>query len=234
MCFAFENVNPMCVMLIQSIFSQELEMIGLKWSVLSTTSWQSMYETLLEYVNGRKAADGNWDGNVPANFKTSDHPPKALGRWINRQRTAHQKHKLKGEFVDKLNSIGLKWSVHERRPPLPFTQQETPIKSNLTAVRPSAVLSSGVRVAATPAKIMSNGISCTAATPVIKNGSSAALVAAAAAKRAAAVAAAAAAAKKPAAKPNGEPKDGTPSGTSATKPAATSAGDARPEQVTSA
>jgi hypothetical protein len=202
-------------------------MIGLKWSVLSTTSWQSMYETLLEYVSGRKAADGTWDGNVPANFKTSDHPPKALGRWINRQRTAHQKHKLKGEFVDKLNSIGLKWSVHERRPPLPFAQLETPIKSNLTAIRPSTVLSSGVRVAATPAKVMSNGISCTAATPVIRNGSSAALVAAAAAKKAVA----AAAAQKPAAKP--EAKDSkAPNGT--TKPAATSAGGPRPEQVTSA
>jgi hypothetical protein len=54
-----------------------------------------MYDTLVEYVNERKAADGDWDGNVPANYKTNDVPPKALGRWINRQRTAHQNISLK-------------------------------------------------------------------------------------------------------------------------------------------
>ena len=57
---------------------------------------------------------GRWDGNVPANYKTDDDPPRALGRWINRQRSAFMKKKLKKEYVDKLNMIGLKWSVHER------------------------------------------------------------------------------------------------------------------------
>ena len=56
-----------------------------------------------------------WDGNVPANFKTDDNPPRALGRWINRQRSAHVKKKLKMEYVDKLTLLGLKWSVHERK-----------------------------------------------------------------------------------------------------------------------
>jgi hypothetical protein len=97
-----------------------------------------MYETLLEYVNDRKAVDGDWDGNVPANYKTNDAPPKALGRWINRQRTAHQKHKLKAEFADKLNSVGLKWSVHERRLVVPMSQLQTPIKNNLTVAQPPA------------------------------------------------------------------------------------------------
>ncbi|KAI2511094.1 hypothetical protein MHU86_3229 [Fragilaria crotonensis] len=55
----------------------ELEAIGLKWSVLSTTSWQSMYETLVEYVEERKTIDGDWDGNVPANYKQPTYPQGA-------------------------------------------------------------------------------------------------------------------------------------------------------------
>jgi len=131
----------------------ELEKIGLKWSVLSTTSWQSMYETLLQYIEDRRKNDGGWDGNVPANYKTNDVPQKALGRWINRQRTAHQKSKLKKEFVDKLNAVGLKWSVHERRSvtlhtlPTPIksniTSGPTPVKSNLTVTRTSIGSSNG-------------------------------------------------------------------------------------------
>lgn len=94
----------------------ELEKIGLKWSVLSTASWQSMYEALCKYVEEKKALDPNhsWDGNVPANHKTNDSPPKSLGRWVNRQRSAYAKKKLKKDFVDKLESIGLKWAVHDK------------------------------------------------------------------------------------------------------------------------
>jgi hypothetical protein len=65
----------------------------------------------------QQTKDGaEWDGNVPANYRTSDSPPRALGRWINRQRSAYGKDKLKAEYIEKLNKIGLKWSVHERRP----------------------------------------------------------------------------------------------------------------------
>jgi len=88
--------------------------LGLKWSMLATTTWDSMYETLCEYVEKRKKEGGDWDGNVPANFRTDDVPSRALGRWINRQRSAFIKQRLKKEYTDKLNSIGLKWSVHER------------------------------------------------------------------------------------------------------------------------
>lgn len=100
--------------------AQELEKIGLKWSVLSTTSWQAMYDALCDFVKDKKKADPNneWDGNVPANHKTEDNPPLNLGRWVNRQRSAYSKQKLKQEFVDKLNEIGLKWAVHERRSPM--------------------------------------------------------------------------------------------------------------------
>ena len=92
-----------------------LEAVGLKWSMLATLSWESMYETLEAYVETQKKDKDEWDGNVPANYRTNDNPPRALGRWINRQRSAYTKNKLKKEYVDKLNKIGLKWSVHQRQ-----------------------------------------------------------------------------------------------------------------------
>ena len=94
----------------------QLEGVGLKWSMLATTSWDGMYDTLREYAEQqiKKMGGEKWDGNVPANYRTSDNPPRALGRWVNRQRSAFAKKKLKNEFVEKLNVLGLKWSVHHR------------------------------------------------------------------------------------------------------------------------
>jgi Helicase associated domain len=95
-----------------------LEKMGLKWSMLASTSWESMYETFCEYVQQKKTSGvggkSEWDGNVPATYRTNDNPPRSLGRWINRQRSAKMKNSLKKEYVDKLNAVGLKWSVHER------------------------------------------------------------------------------------------------------------------------
>jgi Helicase associated domain len=94
-----------------------LEGVGLKWSMLATTSWDGMYDTLKEYAEQqmKKCGDSKWDGNVPATYRTNDNPPRALGRWVNRQRSSFAKKKLKKEFVDKLNSLGLKWSIHHRQ-----------------------------------------------------------------------------------------------------------------------
>lgn len=71
---------------------------------------------LCDYVKERNESDpkGQWDGNVAANYKTNDDPPKALGRWINRQRSNYVKKKIKKEHIDKLNKLGLKWAVHDR------------------------------------------------------------------------------------------------------------------------
>jgi Helicase associated domain len=91
-----------------------LEGVGLKWSMLATTSWEEMYDTLKEYAEEQMKKDGQWDGNVPATYRTNDNPPRALGRWVNRQRSAFAKKKLKQELVDQLNQLGLKWSVHQR------------------------------------------------------------------------------------------------------------------------
>jgi len=92
---------------------QELEALGLKWSMLATVSWDSMYQTLTAYVQRQVDLHGRWDGNVPANYKTTD--GRALGRWINRQRTSFAKNRLKAEYSQRLSAIGLKWSVHGKQ-----------------------------------------------------------------------------------------------------------------------
>ncbi|KAL3809023.1 hypothetical protein ACHAXA_010918 [Cyclostephanos tholiformis] len=68
---------------------EDLEKIGLKWSVLLTTSWTTMYECLRSYAEEKqKQSPHGWDGNVQANFKTRTNPPLSLGRWVNRQRVS--------------------------------------------------------------------------------------------------------------------------------------------------
>lgn len=95
---------------------EALNAVGFKWQVLSTSSWDDMYNVLCEYVKERKELNPKnaWDGNVPANYKTSHKPPKALGRWVNRQRSNYSKKKIKKEHIEKLNKLGIRWSVHER------------------------------------------------------------------------------------------------------------------------
>ena len=119
-----------------------LEKIGLKWSMLATTSWESMFETLCQYVEEKKKGGAEWDGNVPANYRTEDIPPRALGRWINRQRSAYGKNKLKPEYVAKLNEIGLKWSIHERRPTYHQYTSARPETAASSSVVPELALSS--------------------------------------------------------------------------------------------
>uniref|UniRef100_A0A6U5G2Q3 Helicase-associated domain-containing protein n=1 Tax=Corethron hystrix TaxID=216773 RepID=A0A6U5G2Q3_9STRA len=93
----------------------ELEALGLKWSVLSTSTWESMFDALVEYARKRRLESPNneWDGSVPANHKTED--GKSLGRWVNRQRASHARKKLKREFVEKLNSIGFRLYCPEKK-----------------------------------------------------------------------------------------------------------------------
>eukprot|EP00934_Nitzschia_sp_Nitz4_P008155 Nitzschia sp. Nitz4//scaffold41_size133979//117900//120962//NITZ4_003371-RA/size133979-processed-gene-0.93-mRNA-1//-1//CDS//3329551542//8145//frame0 len=110
-----------------------LEKVGLKWSMLATTSWDSMFETLCEYVTSKTKDGASWDGNVPANYRTTDDPPRALGRWINRQRSAYGKNRLKEEYIQKLNEIGLKWCVHERRPTTPNTPRSAVLPDNVSS-----------------------------------------------------------------------------------------------------
>jgi hypothetical protein len=89
----------------------DLERIGLKWSVLLTTSWTTMYDGLCAFAEARRkqSADDVWDGEVPPNYKTNTNPPLSLGRWVNRQRAAQAKGQLKEDQVEKLEMLGLKW-----------------------------------------------------------------------------------------------------------------------------
>ena len=79
-----------------------------------------MFDCLVSYVKEQRAketggmseADAKkweWSGNVPTMYKTAD--GKALGRWINNQRSAKSKGSLKPEREQRLVSTGLKWSV---------------------------------------------------------------------------------------------------------------------------
>jgi hypothetical protein len=82
--------------------------------------WEAMYECLLEFVEEQKRAETKgmsevqkqkweWDGNVPTTYKTKD--GKALGRWVNNQRSAKSKGSLKDDRETRLVNAGLKWSV---------------------------------------------------------------------------------------------------------------------------
>ena len=94
----------------------DLDRLGLRWSVQCASSWQGMYSHLSDYIRMRKAADprGEWDGNVPITYRTDDDPPVNLGVWVARQRSAYVQRRLKEEYVRRLESVGLKWNIHEK------------------------------------------------------------------------------------------------------------------------
>ena len=86
----------------------------------SSQKWESMFDCLLKFIEERKKdgtagmteaqrAEWAWDGNVPTTYKTKD--GKALGRWVNNQRSAKSKGTLKKEREKRLVDAGLKWSV---------------------------------------------------------------------------------------------------------------------------
>jgi Helicase associated domain len=79
-----------------------------------------MYECLLQFAAAKRvdatknlpdtqANQWVWDGNVPTNATTPD--GQKLGRWVNNQRTAKQKSKLRPDREGKLIATGLKWFV---------------------------------------------------------------------------------------------------------------------------
>jgi hypothetical protein len=86
----------------------------------STQKWNMMFDCLLQFIEERKEEETKgaskeeidkwvWDGNVPTTYKTKD--GKALGRWVNNQRSAKSKGNLKDERENRLVDAGLKWSV---------------------------------------------------------------------------------------------------------------------------
>jgi hypothetical protein len=86
----------------------------------SQQKWDDMFECLVQFIedirekstknlNDMQKAEWIWDGNVPTSYKTPC--GKALGRWINNQRSAKAKGTLKDDREVRLVSTGLKWSV---------------------------------------------------------------------------------------------------------------------------
>lgn len=86
----------------------------------SSQKWDSMFDCLLQFIEDQRSQETAkmsedekkawvWDGNVPTTYKTKD--GKALGRWVNNQRSAKSKGVLKEEREERLVKAGLKWSV---------------------------------------------------------------------------------------------------------------------------
>jgi len=81
----------------------------LKWDEMFNSLCTFIEEKRQQFVKENPHAEWVWDGNVPTTYKTAC--GKALGRWINNQRSAKQKGVLKPERDRRLVSTGLKWSV---------------------------------------------------------------------------------------------------------------------------
>jgi len=86
----------------------------------SQQKWDDMFQHLVQFIADTRAEKTKtmteekksawvWDGNVPTSYKTPS--GKALGRWINNQRSAKAKGTLKDDREVRLVSTGLKWSV---------------------------------------------------------------------------------------------------------------------------
>lgn len=86
----------------------------------ASQKWDSMFDYLIIFIKERRgietkdiseedAKEWVWDGNVPTTYKTKD--GKALGRWVNNQRSAKSKGNLKDDREKRLVEAGLKWSV---------------------------------------------------------------------------------------------------------------------------
>jgi hypothetical protein len=83
-----------------------------KWEVMFAVLVRHIKETretATMHMNDEQKAAWIWDGNVPFSYKTPC--GKALGGWINTQRTAKAKEKLKDERELRLTSICLRWKM---------------------------------------------------------------------------------------------------------------------------
>jgi hypothetical protein len=109
------------------------------FSRAANQKWDEMYECLIKYaeikraegmkyLSGKEKETYEWDGNVPTTYKvcqlvhslifvfcahliflkTPD--GKALGRWVNNQRSAKAKGNMRRDREEKLESTGLRWS----------------------------------------------------------------------------------------------------------------------------
>lgn len=89
------------------------------FSRAANQKWDEMFECLIKYaeikkaegmkyLSGKEKEEYEWDGNVPTTYKTPD--GKALGRWVNNQRSAKAKGNMRRDREEKLERTGLRWS----------------------------------------------------------------------------------------------------------------------------
>ena len=70
---------------------------------------EEIHEMATKHMNEEQKAAWIWNGHVPKGYKTPC--GKALGRWINTQRTAKAKDTLKDDREVRLTSTGLRWNM---------------------------------------------------------------------------------------------------------------------------
>jgi superfamily II DNA or RNA helicase len=78
-----------------------LDAIGFIWRLNDPNSWESMFDTLVEF----KKVYGHC--NVPQHWKEN----KCLGRWVNTQRTAYKRGKISAEKQKLLEEVGFVWRL---------------------------------------------------------------------------------------------------------------------------
>lgn len=91
--------------ILQASRKQQLEAIGVVWD-LSAYKRENMLSSLARY----RERKGNC--NVPHSYKEDD---KTLGTWLNRQRQLKAAGKLDSELSDRLEDLGVVWSVNEQK-----------------------------------------------------------------------------------------------------------------------
>ena len=87
-----------------------LNSIGFKWVLVPRhliVPWETRFNELVEY----KAEHGN--SNVP-------HSHGRLGSWATKQRRLYKANKLLQDRIDRLNSIGFKWSLRKMSTKVPW------------------------------------------------------------------------------------------------------------------
>ena len=76
--------------------------IGFVWDAVSQ-QWEDMFTLLVQYK------DREGDCNVPAKHKKDG---KNLGLWLTNRRTDKKHGKLDAENKNKLEELGVVWSIH--------------------------------------------------------------------------------------------------------------------------
>ena len=80
----------------------QLEQIDFVWNS-SDVKWDEMFQCLVDYKNEFKSV------NVPQSYKAD---PK-LAKWVDNQRTQYRKKELSTDLIDRLESIGFVWKLHD-------------------------------------------------------------------------------------------------------------------------